>query len=99
MLRTERLYAPRAGSTIGQPLVTNCELEDWPRRRSRSHAAELCLQPHGTHRTELRAGLPPGIDAEADAAARSVRRQVHDRLPCRVSGELVHAREALFKPS
>ena len=34
------------------------------------------------------------VDAETDAPARRVRREIHDRLPERISAELVQAREA-----
>ena len=38
---------------------------------------------------KLRSGIQAGTDAEGDAAARRFRRQIHDRLPRRISQELV----------
>ena len=55
------------------------------------------LLPHRTHRPQLRSGVPAGADAETDARARCVRRQVHDGLPRRVSGELVQPGQALSR--
>src|SRR5205814_8508050 len=64
----------------------------------RQNAEGLRLFPHETGG----AWIPPGIrarsDAETDARARRVRRQIHDRLPERISGELVQAGKALARP-
>ena len=42
----------------------------------------------------FRSGVQAGTDTEADARARRVRREIHDRLPPRISRRVVQAREA-----
>ena len=55
----------------------------------------LSLRPDRARGTRLRRGLPPPADAQADARAGRLRRQVHDRLPRRVPGGVVRAGQAL----
>src|SRR5579872_4329700 len=64
-------------------------------RGARQDAAGVCVLPDQAGRTTLRARLPPPADAQTDAATRRFRREVPDRRPSRVSGQLVRSREAL----
>src|SRR5215211_4598345 len=63
--------------------------------RDRQDAERLHLFPHETGGTRISPRIHARADAEANARARRVRREIHDRLPEESSGELVQAREAL----
>src|SRR5579871_4290556 len=65
----------------------------------RPDAARLPLPPGRADRPQLRPGIPIAADAQADAGSGGFRRQVHDRLPGRVSRQLVRGREAVAKAS
>ena len=60
----------------------------------RQNAEGLRLFPHETDGTRIPPRVHARADAETNARARRVRREIHDRLPERISGELVQAREA-----
>ena len=63
--------------------------------RQRQDAARIRVLPDRTDRPALRARIHAGADAETDASPGRLRREVHDRLPRRVSRELVYARKAV----
>jgi len=63
----------------------------------RQNAEGLRLFPHKTDGTRFSARVYARPDAETDARARRVRRKIHDRLPQRISCELVQAREAFTR--
>ena len=63
----------------------------------RQDAEGLRLLPHETNRASIPPRVHARADTETDARARRVRRQIHDRLPERISGELVHARKAFTR--
>jgi hypothetical protein len=60
--------------------------------RQDAEALSLCAQRSG--RARLRSRIQAAADAAGDAEAWRVLRQVHDRLPQGIPGELVCAREA-----
>ena len=64
------------------------------RRRERQDAEGLSLRAQRAGRPRFRSGVQARTDAAADAAARRVLRQVHDRRAQGVSEELVRRRQA-----
>ena len=87
------MEAPVFGSALALPG------DEETHRRQRQDAAWLCVLPIRSSWPELPSAVPARAHAEADAGARRVRRQVHDRLPRGVSGKLVRPREAVSGPS
>src|SRR5215472_19312473 len=63
----------------------------------RQNAEGLRLFSHKTDGTRIPPRVHARADAETDARTRRVRREIHDRLPERISCELVQAREAFAR--
>jgi hypothetical protein len=68
--------------------------EAGPEGGERQNAEGLRLFPHETDRPRIPSRVHARVDAETNARARRVRREIHDRLPERISWELVQSREA-----
>src|SRR6185437_12458351 len=83
----------RAGCGAQASLV-NCADAQADRHRQRQDAERLSLRPERSGRPLFRSRVRTAAHARANAQARRVRRQVHDRLPPRISQELVCRRQA-----
>ena len=77
-----------------QASLVNCAGAQAYRHRQRQDAEGLSLRVERGDRPRVRSRIQAAIDARANAQARRIRRQVHDRLPSRISQELVCRREA-----
>src|SRR5690349_21334852 len=78
--------------------ATRAMHEAGARNRPRQNAGRLCLLANEADGPRISDRVHAGIDAETNAGAWRVRRQIHDRLPRRISGELVRPRETFFGP-
>ena len=72
----------------GDPAVTD-RADEAQSHRQRQDAARVRLLADRTRRSIVRARVYAGTDAESHAAPWRLRREVHDRLPRRVSRQLV----------
>ena len=83
-----------AGIVCSLRVLANNQNETGAGGGERQNAEALRLFPHKTDGTRISPRIQARANTEIDARARRVRREIHDRLPERISSELVQAGEA-----